>query len=147
VKDRSLSKCESADDFKNLLGKPGEKEYPTDDDNMWELPQSCFVTQTVFEAFGTGCTMRAGDLAMELLWSHDNNGESEESEPEGNDKVKKETEKETKLLLFLWAVKNFRTTKVSLQEALPTTTALTIKPSSSNGDSRKGKRKGPRARI
>lgn len=39
-------------------------------------------------------------------------------DPGGKDKkVKENPEKEFKLLLFLWAIKNFQTTKVSLQEA------------------------------
>jgi hypothetical protein len=69
-------------------------------------PQCCFVTPTVFEAFGKGCTMRAGDLAMmEILWGQ-GDGSDEQSESEGEDKAKKVTEKEMKLLLFLWAIEN-----------------------------------------
>jgi hypothetical protein len=115
-----LSECESADDFKNSLGKPGEEGYPTDDDDKWELPQSCFVAYTVFEAFGTNCTMRAGDLAMELLYQDSSDDESEEKSTKSDGrkvKVKEEIEKKVKLLRFLWAVENFRTTKVLLQEA------------------------------
>jgi hypothetical protein len=63
--------------------------------------------------------MRAGDLAMELLYQDSSEDESEEKskKSDGKVKVKEEIDKKAKLLRFLWAVENFRTTKVLLQEA------------------------------
>ena len=108
----NLSKCKSADEFKDLLAKPGDKRYSADE--LWKYPHCCFAGYPVFEAFGEDCTKRAGDLAMEILRLHH---EKARTEPEGEDERAKVPEKEFKILLFLWAIENSWMKKVPLYDA------------------------------
>ena len=107
----SLSKYNSADSFKGAFVEPGGEGYSAAE--LWKYPQCCFVNHDVIEAFGKDCTMRAGDLAMNILEAY---LEKRSSNVEEKDKTKEDPEKDLKILLFLWAVENDWMSKVILHE-------------------------------
>ena len=117
---QSLTSCENADEFRDLVAEPREKGLPAT--LLWEWSQSCFVPATIFEAFGPSCTRRAGDLAMDIMKKELNL--IPKGEPEDEDALVEHTRQ---ILVLLWAIENARASKVSLSDPL-ITTSLTALP-------------------
>jgi hypothetical protein len=109
---KDLAKCKSPDEFRDssaasggVDGSPGEA--------FENLSSACFVHRSIFDIFGDEGSMRAGDLATKAI---ENFSESTEGELEEEGEEEGDPRKRYQLLLFLWAVENFRMGKVSLSD-------------------------------
>jgi hypothetical protein len=101
---KDLAKCKSPDEFRDSSAAPGGVDgSPVE--TLENLPSACFVHRSIFDIFGEEGSMRAGDLATKAIENF-----SEIAEGEGDPR------KRYQLLLFLWAVENFRMGKVSLSD-------------------------------
>jgi hypothetical protein len=110
---KDLAKCKSpADEFRDSSAASGGVDgSPVE--ALENLPSACFVHHSIFDIFGDEGSMRAGDLATKAI---ENFSESAEGELEEEGEEEGDPRKRHQLLLFLWAVENFRMGKVSLSD-------------------------------
>jgi hypothetical protein len=109
---KDLAKCKSPDEFRDSSAASGGVDgSPVE--ALENLPSACFVHPSIFDIFGDEGSMRAGDLATKAI---ENFSESAEGESEEEGEEEGDPRKGYQLLLFLWAVENFRMGKVSLSD-------------------------------
>jgi hypothetical protein len=109
---KDLAKCKSPDKFRDSSARSGRVDGPPGE-GPENLPSACFVHRSIFDIFGEEGSMRAGDLATKATENFSGSAEGkleEDGEEEGDPR------KRCQLLLFLWAVENFRMGKVGLSD-------------------------------
>jgi hypothetical protein len=109
---KDFAKCKSPDEFRDSSAVSGGVDgSPVE--ALETLPSACFVHRSIFDIFGDEGSMRAGDLATKAI---ENFSESAEGESEEEGEEEGDPRKRYQLLLFLWAIENFRMGKVSLSD-------------------------------
>jgi hypothetical protein len=109
---KDLAKCKSPDEFRNSSAASGGVDgSPVE--ALENLPSAYFAHRSIFDIFGDEGSMGAGDLATKAT---ENFSESAEGESEEEGEEEGDPRKRYQLLLFLWAVENFRMGKVSLSD-------------------------------